>query len=164
MKLFSNMRRLNERPPELIGEYQIREMYPQDFPAVIGLLQEFGRQPSLRDLPQIKSPEILLKRILNGGLARIYEHRLHGVCGVVLGMQAPNIWNSDIQVMTELAYYIKTDARSWRSGYTLLKSYLDACKALKVSGKIQYYMMASLEIDFDYSRFGLIPVERIWRG
>lgn len=87
-----------------------------------------------------------------------------GVHGMLLAIYNNNVWSPEIIAVHELAYWVDINRRGTRSGYKLLKAYIDHCKQLKAEGKVEYYTVSKMSTspNLDYGRFGFNKLEEMW--
>ena len=87
-----------------------------------------------------------------------------GVHGMLLAIYNNNVWSPEVIAVHELAYWVNPERRGTRSGYKLLKAYIEHCKELKTQGKIEYYTVSKMitSPDLDYGRFGFSKLEEMW--
>ena len=87
-----------------------------------------------------------------------------GIHGMLLAIKNPNVWDPEKMAMHELAYWVDVNRRGTRSGYRLLKAYIEHAKMLKNQGKIEYYTVSKManSPDLDYGRFGFNKLEEMW--
>jgi hypothetical protein len=142
-----------------------RLMHPSDFDEVCVMLRKFRNYHPIREIREIddeRHVRALLNGAVNGrGLALVAENNT-GLLGLIFGMIAGSLWSPSVICMHEFAFYVNENARFKRVGYLLLKDYLAGCKLLKEKGKIHVYSMGEIPESPDYSRFGMIPCERVW--
>ena len=83
--------------------------------------------------------------------------------GLIAGIILPNIWDDTIFTLHELAWYVKPDFRYGRTGYELLKAYIDYGNKLKESGRISLFTLSKLpSTNIDYERFGFRKTDENW--
>ncbi len=84
--------------------------------------------------------------------------------GFLMSIITPSIWDQDVLVLNELAWFVRKEFRNTSTGYRLFKSYIEYGKELKASGKVCYFTMAKLDVsqNFDYSRYGFRPKDITW--
>jgi len=84
--------------------------------------------------------------------------------GFLMSIITPSIWDHEVFVLNELAWFVRKEYRNTSIGYRLFKGYIEYGKSLKASGKICYFTMTKLDVsaDFDYSRYGFRPKDITW--
>lgn len=102
----------------------------------------------------------LLDHIFAGAGRIFYEPQK----GFLMCFISPSIWDHEILVLNELAWYVKPKYRKTTLGYRLFKSYLDYGNQLKKDGRIKYFTMTKLDVspDFDYKRYGFRAKDINW--
>lgn len=83
--------------------------------------------------------------------------------GLIAGIILPNIWDDTIFTLHELAWYVKPDFRYGKTGYELLKTYINYGNKLKESGRISLFTLSKLpSTNIDYERFGFRKTDENW--
>jgi hypothetical protein len=84
--------------------------------------------------------------------------------GFLMSIITPSIWDHEVFVLNELAWFVRKEFRNTSIGYRLFMAYIEYGKALKKSGKIRYFTMTKLDVsqNFDYSRYGFRPKDITW--
>ena len=103
--------------------------------------------------------------LLGAGVIFVAEDSA-GIHGMLLAIYNRNVWTPDAMAMHELAYWVDVNRRGTRSGYKLLKAYIDYAKDLKEQDKIEYYTVSKManSPDLDYGRFGFNKLEEMWHA
>jgi GNAT superfamily N-acetyltransferase len=102
--------------------------------------------------------------ILEGAGFCLVSEDVDGIHGMLLAFYNPNIWNPEKMALHEAAYWVDPDYRGGRSGYRLIKSYVEEGKRLQAEGKIEYFTISKMinSPDLDYGRFGFSKLEEMW--
>ena len=102
----------------------------------------------------------LLDQIFAGAGAIFYEPDK----GLLASLIAPSIWDHEVLILHEIAWYVRPQYRGSRIGFKLFKAYLEYGKELKNSGRIQYFTMTKLDSspDFKYARYGFRVKDINW--
>jgi len=84
--------------------------------------------------------------------------------GMVLGMIDQSIWDSQICILRELAYWVKPEHRGTSAGYRLLSKYNEHGRLLLDTGRVQSVTISKMvnSPDLDYAKFGYSKVEETW--
>jgi hypothetical protein len=84
--------------------------------------------------------------------------------GMVLGMIDQSIWDSQICILRELAYWVKLEYRGTSAGYRLLSKYNEYGKSLIDTGRVKSVTISKMvnSPDLDYAKFGYSKVEETW--
>lgn len=84
--------------------------------------------------------------------------------GLLLAAILPSIWDNQILVAHELAWYVLPQYRGSSTGYRLLKRYIDWANDCKRQGRIKYFTVSKMisSPDLDYSRFGFKKIDENW--
>ena len=93
----------------------------------------------------------------------LYEHD-DQLAGMLVALKSPNLWDRDVVVMNELAYWVEPESRGSMGGYRLIKSYQQYCEQLKANNEIQAYTISKMSTspDLKYDRFGFEKIEEMW--
>lgn len=141
----------------------IRDANKFDRKDIVEILKEFKNSADFPELANAVNME---------NVGRVVDHILAGAGrifyapqkGFLMSIITPSIWDQDVLVLNELAWFVRKEFRNTSIGYRLFKSYIEYGKELKASGKISYFTMTKLDIskNFDYSRYGFRPKDITW--
>jgi GNAT superfamily N-acetyltransferase len=139
-----------------------------DIPEIIEMLREYrGQTPWSRLALCDNEPYIreLLSHIL-AGMGQIFiAERNEEVVGMLLAIKNSNIWDPDLYVINEMAFWVRPEHRGTTAGYRLLTAYRDYCEQERSAGRIEAYTLSKMTTspDLDYGRFGFEKLEETWR-
>jgi N-acetylglutamate synthase-like GNAT family acetyltransferase len=144
----------------------IRQANVYDTEAIMVMLNHYREASPLlfhKDSTEDRAREILAHVFAGRGVIFLYEQD-NKLVGMLLAIKSPNIWDKDVLVMNELAYWIEPDYRGGRGGYRLIKSYQQYCDELKTTNEIQAYTISKMSTspDLKYDRFGFTKIEEMW--
>jgi hypothetical protein len=108
--------------------------------------------------------ESLLSEIL-AGRGRIFLADSEGeVAGLLIAMLNPNVWDSQILCLNELAWWVEPKYRQSSAGYKLLLAYRTYAQEQKSQDKIKYFTISKMvnSPNLDYSRFEFDKLEEMW--
>lgn len=140
----------------------------EDRPALLRMLNLYRMESPLEFHKTISldhADKIVLAVINGAGVCFIAEDTA-GIHGMLLAIKNPNVWDPSIKAVHELAYWVDINKRGTRSGYRLLKAYVEYCDGLKKLGEIDYFTISKMvnSPDLDYGRFGFNKLEEMWRS
>ena len=144
----------------------IRIATPNDKTDIMRMLISYQQHSPLEFHKQTNpahASKILDAIFLGSGIIFVAEDA-SGVHGMLLAIYNRNVWDPEKIAMHELAYWVDVNRRGTRSGFKLLKTYIDHAKALKEQAKIEYYTVSKManSPDLDYGRFGFNKLEEMW--
>ena len=84
--------------------------------------------------------------------------------GMILGIIDQSIWDTEIRILKELAYWVNTESRGSSAGYRLLTKYNERARELRDEGRISAWTISKMtnSPDLDYGKFGYRKVEETW--
>jgi len=152
-------------------KFKIRNYSPFDNAKVHDMIRNF--QASIRTINDYgysynpnRLDEILQScRASNGlgGICLIAETDYKEVIGLLLAIKLPNIWNPQIHLMHELAFWIEPNFRGGRLAYELIDTYTNHCLNLQATKHISSFTIISMEdSELDYSHFGFKKWQEEW--
>jgi N-acetylglutamate synthase-like GNAT family acetyltransferase len=147
----------------------IREGNKWDTPAIIDMLRDYRSATPWSRLAECNNElhiRTLLAHIFAGqGVVFIAEKEQEAV-GMLIAIKNSNIWDPELLVMNELAYWVDPEYRGSTSGYRLLAAYKEYCDRLKSQGLLEAYTISKMvnSPDLDYARFGFEKLEETWRN
>lgn len=145
----------------------IRIATPWDGEVIIKMLERYKNESPLEFHKHTTDPtqarKILAHVWAGAGVCFVSEDS-SGIHGMILAVKLPNIWDTDVYTMNEIAYWVNPERRGTTAGYRLLKEYVAHCKELKDKGRIEYYTVSKMSTspDLDYGRFGFNKLEEMW--
>ena len=138
-----------------------------DLPEIIRMLRNFRNHTPIDKMRDCDNEEYVSKVfhhiLLGGGVALIAEKDDQAV-GMILGVINQNVWDPDINVLHELAYWVDQEHRGTSAGYRLIVEYNKQAEQLVKDSKIDLYTMTKMQTspDLDFKRFGYRKSEEIW--
>ncbi|CAB4153409.1 GNAT domain containing protein [uncultured Caudovirales phage] len=106
----------------------------------------------------------LLAHIFAGrGVALLAYHDDKPI-GMLLGLIEQSIWDPDICIMKELAYWVEPDSRGTSAGYRLLSKYNEVAQSLSDMGRIKTWTISKMvnSPDLNYGKLGFRKIEETW--
>jgi L-amino acid N-acyltransferase YncA len=112
---------------------------------------------------EVRARQILAQIFAGLGIVLVSEDDA-GLTGMIIAIKNSNVWDEDVLVMNELAYWVEPEHRGTSAGYRLIKSYQEYCEELKAQGKIVAYTISKMSTspDLKYDRFGFEKIEEMW--
>ena len=140
----------------------IRQATKYDKIDIIEMIQQFGRECPVEHYKDLKANhiELLLNNIFAGmGVVFIEEKK-----GLLIGLITPTVWNPEILMLHELAWYVKPEFRNTPTGYRLLKEFIKYGKQLKDENRIKMIVMGKFVAsgNIKYEKFGFTRLEESW--
>lgn len=141
----------------------MREASKYDKTEIEELMKMFRAESDIPAYRTIENPPYwnrLLDRIFAGaGVIYLEEGK-----GLLMAIIVPTLWCDKTFYMQELAWYVKPEYRHTRTGYQLLKKYIEYGKKLKEEGRISMFCLGKMSSspDMDYGRFGFTKLEENW--
>jgi N-acetylglutamate synthase-like GNAT family acetyltransferase len=148
---------------------KIRTATAWDIDIICDLLKNYrGATPwdRLKDCDNKDYIQKLLTQILVG-MGQIWlSEEDNIITGMLIAIRNHSIWDPNIWVMHELAYWVEPEYRGGTAGYKLLKSYVDYCQEQKDLGVIDSFTLSKMtnSPDLNYGRYGLSKLEETWRA
>jgi GNAT superfamily N-acetyltransferase len=138
-----------------------------DIPELIELLRHYREASPWEILKACDNESYvnsLLTRCLVAGVIFIAE-KDDKIVGMLIAVKNSNIWDPELFVVNELAYWVEPEHRGSSAGYKLLSRYKEYCEEQKALGHIQAYTISKMvnSPDLDYGRFGFNKLEEMWR-
>lgn len=137
-----------------------------DTPHVIRMLHNFRKMNPIESLTNMGNDDHVSKlynAIIHGrGIALIAEKEFP--IGLFLAIIDQNIWDPNILILQELAYWVEPEYRNTTIGYRLLSKYNEQAKQLQKENRITFYTMTKTtkSPDLDFTRYGYSKVEETW--
>ena len=106
--------------------------------------------------------QMLLEIIAGRGIALVAE--TDKIVGMMLASIAPSAWSPKHLVLTELAFWVRVEARGSSAAHRLITAYVEAGNALKNKGSIAAFFISKMvnSPDLKYGRFGFTKLEEFW--
>ena len=84
--------------------------------------------------------------------------------GMIIGFVDQSIWDPEVCVLKELAYWVDEEHRGSTAGYRLIKKYNDIANSWILNGRIKTATISKMvnSPDLDYSKFGYKKCEETW--
>lgn len=144
----------------------IRQANKFDYPHIIEMLKHFRDQSPIKVMAETDNEEYVSKLInaLLHGRGVILLAVKDKPIGMLMAVVDQNIWNPDVLVMKELAYWVEPEHRGSTAGYRLITEYNKLAKNMVENDRIKFYTMSKLtkSPDLDYNRFGYDKIEETW--
>lgn len=144
----------------------IRQATPADKSDIMRMLESYQKHSPLgfHKTASLAHAGKIIDAVFEGSGVIFVAEDSAGIHGMLLAIYNRNVWTPDAIAMHELAYWVDVNRRGTRSGYKLLKAYIDYAKGLKEQGKIEYYTISKMvnSPDLDYGRFGFNKLEEMW--
>jgi N-acetylglutamate synthase-like GNAT family acetyltransferase len=146
----------------------IRPANKFDTEQLLDLLRNFRSQTPWTRLAQCDDEQHvrkLLSVIFAGGGVLLVSENGNKITGMIMAIKNTPIWDPNIYIMSELAYWVEPEHRGSTAGYRLIAAYNQHCEKLKEQGLIESYTMSKManSPDLDYARFGFEKFEETWR-
>ena len=108
----------------------------------------------------------LILHILAGRGVILLAEKNEVVIGMLIGFIDKNIWDPNLLVMNELAYWVEPEHRKTSAAYRLIMEYNRVAKEMVENNRISMFTMSKMtnSPDLDYGRFGYRKIEEHWVG
>ena len=131
-----------------------------DIPWMLEQFKDFseymGNKKSLYDRDYAEKG---IENFLNNGLVIIAESEAYGQIGFIVGAITPHLFNPEVKVLAELAWWVDPACRRKRASYLLFKKFVDWGK--KNADWITFAMQVDTKIkDSTLEKFGFKQVEK----
>lgn len=140
-----------------------------DIPEIIRMMKNYREAspiPTLKDADNVPYVTNILTHIIIGrGVIFVAEQEAK-IIGMLIAIKNPNVWDPDIMVMNELAYWVEPDNRGSTAGYRLLDAYRRHCQDMMDKREIKFYTISKMvnSPDLNYGKFGFEKLEEMWRS
>jgi len=138
-----------------------------DIPRLIEMLKNYRDNSPVDRFKMIQDEQhiqkILTHIILGRGLIVVArEEQL--IVGMVVSFIDQNMWDNNLLVLKEMAYWVEPEYRGSSAGYKLLSKYNEMAQELKNDGRINMWTISKMitSPDLDYQRFGYRKIEETW--
>lgn len=145
---------------------KIRTANKFDTPYILDMLKNYRGNTPIEILKNANNEEYVSKMLrhvlLGGGLCLIAEK--DEPIGFIVGIITNNMWDPDIKILEELAYWVEPSHRGSTAGYRLLKEYNTIANTMLEEKKIHWHTISKMinSPDLDYERFGYRKIEEKW--
>lgn len=136
-------------------------------PVIIEMLKRYRGMTPVSMFSECNDEEYitkLLTHIYAGKGLALLAYKDEQPVGMILGVIDQSIWDTDIRILKELAYWVNPESRGSTAGYRLLSKYNDKARELKDNGRIKVWTISKMSNspDLDYGKFGYRKVEETW--
>lgn len=140
-----------------------------DIPNLIRMMKNYREHspiPCLKSADNESYVTDILTHILMGRGVIFVAEWTEGAIGMLIAVKNSNIWDPNIMVMNELAYWVDEQHRGSTAGYRLLSAYREYCQDLIDNKEIKFYTISKMvnSPDLKYERFGFEKLEEMWRS
>ena len=140
----------------------IRKATRFDKTELIEMLEQFNKEflPEYTEFFKKETVDKLLNIIIAGaGIALIEEGK-----GMALGAMTPCLYDENIFILSEVAWYAKPEYRNTSVGYRLFKAYIDESNKLMFENRIKASIINKLHNspDIHYQKHGFKKVQESW--
>lgn len=149
----------------------IRNANRTDIDRICELLKQFADEspvPELKYFQNEKYVRSMVGSILLGHGILLVSCNESTVTGLLMAIRQGSIWNPDIKIMSEMAWFVGQEYRHGRSGYKLIKEYIKCCNDEISQQKIKTFTITKMvsSPDIDYVRLGFNKLEEdfIWQA
>lgn len=146
----------------------IRTATKFDIPYIVEMLRHYRDVTPWDILKECDNEEYIVKLLTQifAGMGVIFlAEKDNKIIGMLIAAKTPNIWDPNLYIMNELAYWVEPEHRGSTAGYRLIKQYTKYCDEMKQHNKIKGYTISKMSNspDLDYSKFGFNKLEEMWR-
>jgi N-acetylglutamate synthase-like GNAT family acetyltransferase len=147
----------------------IRRATKHDLPRILDLLRNYRSATPWARLGACDNETHitkLLTYILAGQGVIFVAERDSQIQAQLVAVKNASIWDPDLYLMQELAYWVEPEYRGSTMGYRLIAAYRDHCEQLKTQEKIDSYTISKMvnSPDLNYAKFGFEKLEESWRA
>lgn len=141
----------------------IRQANKYDKTQIINFMKCFRDESPLKEI-FASDDETQINNLINNILAGQGKIFIEDNVGFFMCLILPSIWNHKIFVLHEIAWYVLPQYRNGKSGYKLLKAYLEYAKELKGSDKIKYFTLSKIATspNLKYEKLGFRKIDENW--
>ena len=146
---------------------KIRTANKYDLPEILDMLRNYRGQTPWKRLAECDNEQhvsnIIAHILAGAGLIIIAEWEKPA--GMLIAVKNHNVWDPELMMMNELAYWVEPEHRGSTAGYRLLDTYRKTCEQMKQRGEIEGFTISKMinSPDLDYGRFGFEKLEEMWR-
>lgn len=136
-------------------------------PVIIEMLKKYRGATPVSMFAECNDEEYirkLLTHIYMGKGIALLAYKDDEPVGMILGVIDQSIWDTEIRILKELAYWVNPESRGSTAGYRLLSRYNDLARQLRDDGRISVWTISKMSNspDLDYGKFGYRKVEETW--
>jgi N-acetylglutamate synthase-like GNAT family acetyltransferase len=147
----------------------IRQATKFDLPRILDLLRNYRSATPWARIGTCDNEAYvtkLLTYILAGQGVIFVAERDGLIQGMLIAVKNASVWDPDLYLMQELAYWVEPEYRGSTMGYRLIAAYRDHCLKLKEQEKIESYIISKMvnSPDLNYAKFGFEKLEESWRA
>ena len=145
----------------------IRKGNKWDFPFICDMLRHYRENTPWDKISTCDNEEHirkLLSFMLVNGIILVAE-KDDEMIGMLLAIKNTNIWDPNIYVINELAYWVESEHRGSSAGYRLIKEYCNICNEMIENKQIESYTISKMvnSPDLKYDKFGFKKEDERWR-
>lgn len=136
-------------------------------PVIIEMLKHYREKTPVdffKHCDDEKHIEMLLTHIYMGSGFVLLAYQEETPIGMMICIIEQLIWDTDIRVLKELAYWVEPEHRGSSAGYRLITEYVNLGKEFIKSGRIKTMTISKMvnSPDLKYDRFGFTKQEETW--
>lgn len=148
---------------------KVRTANRYDIDDIIILLREYSKHSPITVHQTIQNEEYvrtLITCIIMGQGKIFLALNDDSTVGMLICIRQPNIWNKDIYLLQELAWYIYPEYRNTTLGYRLYTEYKNYATELLNTNKIVGYTLSKMSTspNLNYERLGFEKIEETYIG
>jgi hypothetical protein len=146
---------------------KIRQANKFDQEQVFRMLRSYRNASPIRLLDHSDNEEHISKlfnSLLHGRGVVLLAEKDTEVVGMLMAVIDQNIWDPEVLIMRELAYWVDEDHRGSTAGYRLLAEYKKVGEELVLDGRIKAIALSKMvsSPDLKYNKFGFDKLEETW--
>lgn len=136
-------------------------------PKIIEMLKHYKEVTPISFFKDIDNEQYitsLLTHILIGRGVILLSYKDDIPTGMLISFIDTSIWDSNLCVLKELAYWVEPEYRGTSAGYRLLSKYNEVAQSLLDAGRIKTWTISKMSNspDLDYSKLGYKKIEETW--
>ena len=148
---------------------KIRPATKFDHADIMRMLNQFKLHTPIAAMAECDNQEYvssIITHILYGRGIILVAEKADETVGMMIGYIDKTIWDPNMLMLSELAFWVEPEHRGSTAGYKLLKKYTEEAKKLKEMDRIAFYTMSRMtnSPNIDYGRFGYTKIEEHWVG
>lgn len=138
-----------------------------DVPELIEMIKRYRDNAPVEQFKFLNDEEHMskvLSHILVGrGLIVVAKHN-DKIIGTIISFIDQSLWDDNLLVLKEMAYWVDPEHRGSTAGYKLLVKYNELAQKLKNDGRISMWTISKMitSPNLDYQRFGYRKIEETW--
>ena len=134
---------------------------------IVEMLKEYRNETPLELFESINDEAYinkLLAHIFAGRGLILLAYKNETPVGMLASFIDQSIWDPNLCVLKELAYWVKPEFRGTSAGYRLLSKYNEIAQSFLDSGRIKQWTISKMvnSPDLDYSKFGFRKIEETY--